>query len=71
MQGTVIIENNKFTEEFFAKPNEVSEKKEDKEKTEMEKTIEEEKTDEKEKTWKVKFYNKGMFMNSKLMEIRI
>lgn len=73
MKGTVIIENNKFTEAFFK--NEEAEKKEDdkdEKKDEIEKTIEEEKIDYKtEKTWKVKFYNKGMFMSSKLMEIPI
>lgn len=74
MKGTVIIENNKFTEAFFADPKELEKKEEvkDEKKAEMEKTIEEEKTDDKaEKTWKVKFYNKGMFMSSKLMEIPI
>ena len=74
MKGTVIIENNKFTEAFFADPKELEKKEEvkDEKKAEIEKTIEEEKTDDKaEKTWKVKFYNKGMFMSSKLMEIPI
>lgn len=65
MQGTVLIENNKFTEAFFGgKYNEQNDTKE------MEKTIEEEKLEENApKTWKVKFYNKGMLMNYKVMEI--
>jgi len=66
MQGTVLIENNKFTEAFF------DEKKEEntEETKEMEKTVEEEKSDENApKTWKVKFYNKGMIFNTKIMEI--
>ena len=67
MQGTVLIENNKFTEEFF--DNKIDNNKDEK-KEEMEKSIEEEKIDENaEKTWKVKFYNKGMIMNYKVMEI--
>ena len=66
MQGTVLIENNKFTEAFF------DEKKEEnnEETKEMEKTIEEEKPEENApKTWKVKFYNKGMIFNTEIMEI--
>lgn len=65
MKGTVIIENNKFTDEFFN--NKKSKESEDTK--EIEKTIEKEKPDETSKTWKVKFYNKGMIMSSKLMEI--
>jgi len=66
MQGTVIIENNKFTEAFFGGKEDVQDDK----KKEMEKTIEEENNDKNApKTWKVKFYNKGMIMNYKVMEI--
>jgi len=66
MSGTVLI-SNKFTELFF--DGKVDNNKDTK-KEEIEKTIEKEKNDETaEKTWKVKFYNKGMLMNYKVMEI--
>jgi len=66
MKGTVIIENNKFIDAFFGG----KEEEQDDKKKEMEKTIEEEKPEKNApKTWKVKFYNKGMIMNYKVMEI--
>ena len=68
MQGTMILENNKFIDEFFS--NNKNGVKSNENTKEMEKTIEKEKNENTgEKTWKIKFYNKGLIMSSKLMEI--